>query len=224
MAYYRDLTKISIDDYKEILRSSDLLPSWKVLGENIDESMDSIKEQGVQNVEELKNTLKDKAKVEAFSKQSGLAVDYLSVLRRVINGYHPKPNRIKDFPGTPANIPTKLESLGLKNTLQLYTEILTPAKRKELSNKTGISENNIMRLARLTDLSRIKWVNHTFAFVLLEAGYDSAGSVADADFEEMYFSIKQLNKEREIYKGNIGAHDMKRCVEAAQDLEFEVEY
>ena len=81
-----------------------------------------------------------------------------------------------------------------------------------------------MRLARLTDLSRIKWVNHTFAYVLMEAGYDSAGSVADADYKKMYTSIKQLNLEKEIYKGNIGANDMKRCVEAAQDLELDVEY
>jgi hypothetical protein len=34
----------------------------------------------------------------------------------------------------------------------------------------------------------------------------------------------QLNKEREIYKGNIGTHDMKLCVEAAKYLDFEIEY
>ena len=224
MAYYRDLTKISIDDYKKILHSGDLLPSWQVLKEDIDKNMDIIKQQKIQNLEELKTALKDKAKVEIFSEQSGLSIDYLMVLRRVINGYHPKPNRIKDFPGTPTDIPTKLEALGLKNTVQLYNEVLTPAKRKELSLKTGIKEEDIMRLARLTDLSRIKWVNHTFAYVLMEAGYDSAGSVADADYKKMYTSIKQLNREKEIYKGNIGANDMKRCVEAAQDLELDVEY
>ena len=101
MAYYRDLTKISINDYKEILHSGDLLPSWQVLKEDIDKNMDIIKCQKIQNLEELKTALKDKAKVEIFSEQSGLSVDYLMVLRRVINGYHPKPNRIKDFPGTP---------------------------------------------------------------------------------------------------------------------------
>jgi hypothetical protein len=33
-----------------------------------------------------------------------------------------------------------------------------------------------------------------------------------------------LNAERKIYKGNIGVNDMKRCVEAAKGLDFEIEY
>ena len=71
---------------------------------------------------------------------------------------------------------------------------------------------------------RIKWVNHTFAYVLLEAGYDTAEKVADADYKELYEKVKKLNEEREIYKGHIGVHDMKLCVEAAKDVSLEVEY
>jgi hypothetical protein len=48
--------------------------------------------------------------------------------------------------------------------------------------------------------------------------------VANADYNKMYEKIKQLNKERKIYNGNIGAHDMKLCVEAAQGLDFDIEY
>jgi hypothetical protein len=58
----------------------------------------------------------------------------------------------------------------------------------------------------------------------LEVGYDTAKKVAYADYNQMYEKIKQLNEEREIYKGNIGAHDMKLCVEAAQGLDFDIEY
>ena len=81
-----------------------------------------------------------------------------------------------------------------------------------------------MKLTRLTDLSRIRWVNHTFAYVLLEAGYDTAESVAKADYLELYETVKQLKQERQIYKGNIGANDMKLCVEAARGLSFELVY
>ncbi len=57
----------------------------------------------------------------------------------------------------------------------------------------------------------------------MEAEYDTAKKVADADYKKMYEKIRQLNKERELYKGNIGAHDMKLCVEAAQGLDFDIE-
>jgi hypothetical protein len=81
-----------------------------------------------------------------------------------------------------------------------------------------------MKLTKLTDLSRIKWVNHTFAYVLLEAGYDTAEKVANADSQKMYEIIKQLNKERENYNAHIGERDMKMCIESAKGLSFEIEY
>ena len=43
MGYYIDLTRISIDEFKDILRSIELIPSWKILVENIDDNFDLIK-------------------------------------------------------------------------------------------------------------------------------------------------------------------------------------
>ena len=223
MGYYIDLENMSIDEYKKILKDADLIPSWMILKENIVKNLDIIKKQNIRNLDELKKVLKTKDKVQEFSKQSSLPEKYLTVLRRVINGYHPKPNRFKDFTCISEDIVVKLEASGFKNTLQLYEEILTNKKRNELAGKTGINKNEIIKLSKLTDLSRIRWVNHTFAYVLLEAGYNTAENVANTDYNKMYETIKQLNKKREIYKGNIGAHDMKLCVEAAKGLDFEIE-
>ena len=224
MGYHIDLESISIDKYKGILKSAGLIPSWKILKNNIEENLDLIKNQNIHNLEELKKALKDKNKVHEFSKQSGLPEDYLTVLRRVVSGYQPKPNRFKDFPNIEDEIVLKLEASGIKNTLQLYERVLTPEKRQLLSDQTGISKGEVMKLTKLTDLSRIKWVNHTFAYVLMEAGYDTAETVANADYLELYETIKQLNKEREIYKAHIGANDMKLCIESARGLDFEIAY
>jgi hypothetical protein len=224
MGYYIDLAAISIEAYKSILKETDLLPSWKILGADIDKNMDAILRKDITNLAMLIGAIKTKSKVQEFAGRSGLSIEYLTVLSRVIRGYHPKPNRFQDFPNMPSEIPAKLASLGIKNTLHLYTYVLTPEKRKAFSRKSGISIAQIDWLTRLTDLSRIKWVNHTFAYVLCEAGYHSARDVAHADPQEMYERIKKLNSERMFYKGNIGAKDMARCVEAAKWLEFEIVY
>jgi len=224
MGYYIDLKNISLDAYKEILKSADLLPSRMVLKENIDAIFDAINTQKIENVDELRTALKNKNKLQDFSKQSGIPEDYLRILIREVNSYRQKPNKIKDFPGISENVILKLENLGLKNTLQLFDKILTPQSRNELSSQTEISEREILKLAKLTDLSRIRWVNHTFAYVLLEAGYDTAEKVADADYKALYETVKTLNEEREIYKGHIGVHDMKLCVDAAKDVSLEIEY
>jgi hypothetical protein len=224
MGYYIDLKNISIDDYKEILRTADLLPSHMILTKNIDEMFNLIKKRKIENVEELRTALRSKNKLQDFSKHSGISEDYLKILIRNVNGYRQKPNRIKDFPGVSERAILMLEQLGIKNTLQLFDNILTQQSRDELSSQTEISERELLRLAKLTDLCRIRWVNHTFAYVLVEAGYDTAEKVADADYQELFEKVKKLNEEREIYKGSIGVNDMKRCVHAAKGLTFDIEY
>jgi hypothetical protein len=224
MGYYIDLKSISIDKYKEILKTAELIPSWKILEKDIDKNLDVIKKCNIKNLDELLIALKDKDKVQEFSKRSGLEEDYLAVLKRVVNGYRQKPNRIKDFTCITEKTVVKLEKVGIKNTLKLYDMILTDEKREAISNKTGINKDEIIKLAKLTDLSRIRWVNHTFAYVLLEAGYDTTEKVANADHQELYKVVKQLNEKRKIYNAHIGVRDMKMVVEAAKDLIFEIEY
>ncbi len=224
MGYYIDLKSISIDNYKEILRTTELIPSWKILEKDNNKNLNIIKKHDIKNLDELLIALKDKTKIQEFSKQSGLPENYLATLRRVVNGYQQKPNRIKDFICVDEDIVVQLEEIGIKNTFKLYEEIIVRKKRNEFSIKTGISKSEIIKLTKLTDLSRIRWVNHTFAYVLLESGYDTAEKVANADYKKLYETIKQLNKEREIYNAHIGERDMKMIIEFAQGLDFEIEY
>jgi hypothetical protein len=58
----------------------------------------------------------------------------------------------------------------------------------------------------------------------LEASYDTVKKVANADYKELYEKVKRLNEEREIFKGHIGLHDMKLCVEAAKGVSLEIKY
>ena len=224
MGYYVDLKTISIDYYKEVLKTAEILPSWKVLKSDIDKNLNTIKRHNINNLDELLVMLKDKGKIQEFSEQSGLPVNYLSVLKRVVNGYRQKPIRVKDFTCIDEDVVFRLEKIGVKNTFHLYKEALTNEKRKELSKKSGISSEKIKQLAKLTDLSRIRWVNHTFAYVLLEAGYDCVQKVAKANHRKLYETIKQLNKEREFYKASIGERDMKMIIESAKSLDFEIRY
>ena len=224
MGYYIDLKSISIDAYKEILKAKTLIPSWKVLENDIDGNLSILKTHNINNLDELLITLKDKTKIQKFSRQSGLPDNYLAVLKRVVKGYRPKPNRIRDFACVSEDIVLKLEKIGIKNTLKLYKEILTGEKRNQLSRKAEIDDTEVMKLTKLTDLSRIRWVNHTFAYVLLESGYDTAEKIAKADYKELYETIKQLNNERKIYNAHIGVNDMKMVIESAQILDFDIEY
>jgi len=224
MGYYINISDISIDQLKEILHHADLLPSRHILKENIDARLDVIKGQNISNVEALQKSLSSNKKLQEFSKLSGLEEGYLKILVREINSYQPKPNKIKDFPNIDLTVVSKLEVEGINNTFQLYSRVLNREGRIELAKKVELDINEIDRLTKLADLSRIRWVNHTFAYVLLEAGYGTAEKVASADYKELYNTVIAMNEERKLYKGHIGVHDMKLCVEAARGLSTDITY
>ena len=198
MAYYRDLKAISLTDYQAILENADLLPSRRVLQEDVAARFAILRAQGLVSVADVQSTLKTKAKVQAFARESGLDEEYLAVLRREINSLQPKPNKLADFPETPEAVVSALAELGIKHTAQLYERVRTPADRAALAVEAGVDEGEILRLAKLTDLSRIRWVNHTFAYMLLELGYESAAQVAAADPVALHAELDRLNDERGI--------------------------
>jgi hypothetical protein len=218
MAYYINLNDITLDEYQATLKAADLLPSRRILQQNTETVFSLLKAQGLKTLADLQAALKTKPKLMGLAEQTGIDADYLTILIREINSLQPRPNKLADFPETPAGVVEKLADIGIKHTLHLYDRILTPAGRVALAAEIGVDAEAILRLAKLTDLSRIRWVNHTFAYVLLEVGYDTSAKVAQADPAQLYTDVKALNAEREIYKGQIGLHDMVLCVNAAKDV------
>jgi hypothetical protein len=224
MGFYVDLMKISLDDYREILMNADLLPSRMLLKDNIDAKFDLLKKQQIETVDDLRAILKNKKRLHGISEKTGISIDYLKVLIREVNSYRQKPIMLNDIPGVTDDTIKRLNELNIRNALHLYERVLSEENRRQLSKETGVTESEILRITRIIDLSRIRWVNHTFAYVLLEAGYDSPKKVAEADYNELYSTVKRMNEEREIYKGHIGLHDMKLTVAAAQDVSLDIQY
>jgi hypothetical protein len=224
MGYYIDLSSISVDSYKAKLESSDLLPSRLILRDKLDERFNYFKSIGIKTLQELQQTLKRKNKLAELSNLNLFSGDYLLILLRELNSIHPKPNKIKEFIGISTDTISKLEKIGIKNTFELFDKIITRKSRKELEILAGIANLEIMELTKLTDLSRIKWVGAMFARVLFESGFDTLEKVSKAKHEDLYKRITQLNKERKLYKGNIGVNDMKLCVNAAREVPLEIEY
>jgi len=224
MGYYIDLQKISLDEYRHKLETAYLIPSRMILKEKLDERFGYFKNIGVQNIQELQQTLKKKDRFAELVKEKWFSEEYLTVLLRELNSIQPKPNRIADFTGISVETIARLEKAGIKDTLKLYDWVTTPEKRKQLAGQTGISHDEILELTKLTDLSRIKWVGATFARVLYQAGYDTVEKVSKANYQELYEKIHRLNKEQNLYKGQIGLNDMNLLVEVANDVSLEIHY
>lgn len=224
MGYYIDLEKITLDDYQSKLESAYLPPSRMVLKERTDERFGYFKRIGIKNVNELIHLLKKKNKLAELSKAECFTSDYLTILLRELNSTLPKPNKIADFPGIAKDIADKLENAGIKNTEKLFDFVKTKLERQKLAEKSGINENDILELTKLTDLSRIKWVGVTFARMLYEIGVDTVEKASKADPVDLHEKINRMNRDHLVYKGQIGLNDIRIFVNAAKEVPLEIEY
>ena len=224
MGYYIDIEKITIDEYQAKLVSAYLPPSRMMLKDRLDERFGYFKSIGIKNLKELMQILKKKDKASELADVECLSGDYLTILLRELNSMLPKPNKFAEFTGISKEIVAKLEKIGINNTQKLYDKVITKSDRQKLAELTGISEKDVLELTKLSDLSRIKWVGVTFARMLYDIGIDTVEKATKANPVELHASITRLNKEKNIYKGQIGLNDIKIFVHAAKEIPLEIEY
>lgn len=224
MGYYIDLKNLTIDDYRTKLITAYLPPSRLILKEKLDERFGYFKEIGIRNIEELIRLLKKKDKLKELQEVDFLSGEYLTILLRELNSTLPKPNKIADFTEISSETIGKLEKIGITNTERLYDKVIKRSDRQKLANITGLDERDILKLAKLTDLSRIKWVGVTYAQILYDLGVDTVEKVSKSDPIDLHSRVNQMIKERNIFKGTIGLNDIKILVEVATEIPMEIEY
>jgi len=83
--------------------------------------------------------------------------------------------KIEDIEGIGAAYAKKLIAAGIKTTDNLLEAAATPAGRKNLAEKTGISEKMILEWVNLADLFRIKGIGEEYSDLLGEAGVEFRG-------------------------------------------------
>ncbi|MDY6959110.1 MAG: DUF4332 domain-containing protein [Halobacteriota archaeon] len=215
MAYHIDAEKTSLDDLRKRIEGTDLVPSRVTLLDGIETKFKTLEEKGITTLASLHKELKNAKRLEAVSKETGIDAQYLTLLRREIGGYFPKPIALKAFDWLPKEEIAKLEEDGIRNTAALHKATRSKEDSTELEKRTGVDRDILDALAHLADLTRVQWVSPTAARMLLEAGYDSVSKVASADAEVLSDALKRVNEENGFFKGNIGLRDIKRLVRAA---------
>ncbi|MEA5078692.1 MAG: DUF4332 domain-containing protein [Anaerolineaceae bacterium] len=202
MQYNLDLSKISIDSYKELLRNQNLLPGRRILWENLDGNFLKIQELGVDNIEQLRKILSTPQKLVDFASRSGIPVDYLTILKREMGSLEQKPVLLSDFPGI---MPTKIAALAALSikTSRDYLE--------KYFNQEG-------ELSCLCDLVRINGIGPVAARAFYEAGYHSVKAIAEAQAADILAKVTAINIEKGYYKATLGVKDMQFCIDFARLL------
>ncbi|MBK9923788.1 MAG: DUF4332 domain-containing protein [Anaerolineales bacterium] len=215
MAYHIDAEKISLADLQKRIEATDLVPSRTSLLDGLGQNMKVLEKQGVTTLAHLRNELKTSRRLETLAKTTGIETQYLTLLRREIEGWFPKPFPLKDFDWIPKSEVAKLERHGIRNAADLYEAANSKIKRTTLAKSTGADIVILETLVQLTDLTRVQWVSPTTARMLLETGCNSAARLAKMNADELCEALVNVNAGNRFFKGKIGLRDVKRLIHAA---------
>jgi len=218
MRYYVGLERITLEEFFSKLQEVSVLPSQKVLREAPEERRLCLQKQGIHHLHELEAALKSKRRIAELSAKTGLTLDYLTLMRRELDRYHPRPIVFAEIPGLNEHVLEKLSQNNIRNTMHLFDMVITAENRQHLADRTGITLDEVAELTRLADVSRIMWTTPAFVRLLVEAGYDSVEKIADADCRTMYERLAATNGAKSYYRGRLTERDIWLFIRYAKDV------
>jgi hypothetical protein len=222
--YHIDLEQFSLEKFRHILETSELLPSRRILKEKIPERFAILEGMRIRNLKALTGALSTNKKIERFSQESGLPQDYLEILKRQTKIYTPYPIPLKKIPGIAPEYIERLAAIGIKQTKQLFERAKSAKDRAELSGLADVPGEALLELVKMSDLARAGWVGPIFARLIYEAGADTLDELSKRSPEALFERLRAVNEEQKLTKGSFTAKDIASCIEIAKELPKVIEY
>jgi predicted flap endonuclease-1-like 5' DNA nuclease len=108
--------------------------------------------------------------------------------------------KLVDIEGIGPAYAQKLEAAGLKSLEDFLNKATTPKARKELAEKTDISDALILKWANRADLYRIKGIGSEYSDLLEAAGVDTVPELAQRKPENLLEKMDVVNKEKQLVR------------------------
>lgn len=218
VSYHLDLEQFSLDQFRRILETEELLPSRRMLQEKIPERFAVLERVGIRNLKDLTAALSSKKKVTRFARESGLPAEYLANLRRQTLIYTPKPIPLAKFPDVDPEHVERLAAIGIKQTRQLFEQGQTREGRQGLAEQADVPVEAVFELVKLSDLARVGWVGPIYARLIYEAGAQTLDELSRQSADDFFKRLQAVNEERSYTKAAFSAKDMARTIDLAQEL------
>jgi len=131
---------------------------------------------------------------------------------------------IQDVEGIGPTYGEKLEAAGIKDTDALLVATATKASRKELAEKTDLSESSILKWANMVDLYRINGVGSEFSELLEAAGVDTVPELAQRRADNLAAKMIEVNDAKKLTRRTPTESEVEKWVEHAKTLDRAIEY
>jgi len=131
---------------------------------------------------------------------------------------------IADIEGIGPAYAEKLKAAGVKTVEGLLEKGASRKGRKDMAEKTGISEKLILEWVNLADLFRIKGIGEEYSDLLEEAGVDTVAELAQRKADNLHAKLEEVNSAKKLVRRTPTLDAVKDWVEQAKKLPRMVEY
>ncbi|HST19936.1 MAG TPA: DUF4332 domain-containing protein [Blastocatellia bacterium] len=118
----------------------------------------------------------------------------------------------------------KLIQIGIETTSDLLEQGASPKGRKDISDKTGITEKLVLRWVNHVDLFRIKGVGEEYADLLEASGVDTVPELAQRKAENLVQKLAAANEERKRVRQLPSLAQVTAWIEEAKTLPRVITY
>ncbi len=132
--------------------------------------------------------------------------------------------KIEDLEGIGPATTEKFQAAGIKDTDALLAYSRSARQRKELAEKTGLAEAQILKFANMVDLYRIKGVGSEYSELLEAAGVDTVPELARRNAANLTHAMLAVNEEKKLTRRLPAETEVARWIEQAKTLPRMLEY
>ncbi|MDZ4299137.1 MAG: DUF4332 domain-containing protein [Moraxellaceae bacterium] len=132
--------------------------------------------------------------------------------------------KIEDVEGIGPVLGDKLRAAGVKDTDTLLSNSKTPAQRKALAEKSGLTDKQVLKFANMVDLYRINGVGSEYAELLEAAGVDTVPDLARRRPDNLTAAMAELNATKKLVRRTPTEAEVTKWIAEAKDLPRALEY
>jgi predicted flap endonuclease-1-like 5' DNA nuclease len=131
---------------------------------------------------------------------------------------------ITDIGGIDGDVAASLKSAGIRSTAKLLEQARTVKGRKDLAEKTGLPEKQLLCWANMADRMRIKGISKEYAELLQAAGVNTVKELRYRSPANLAKAMAEANTKRKMVRLLPSEKVVTRWIETAQKLELKIKY
>ncbi|MFO7697799.1 MAG: DUF4332 domain-containing protein [Anaerolineae bacterium] len=131
---------------------------------------------------------------------------------------------IKLLRGVDDKLAATLKGLGLTDSDKFLAATRTPAGRKDVAEKAGISADLVLELTNRADLARVKGIAQVYSDLLENAGVDTVLELSNRRADNLTAKMAEINAEQKLSKRNPPMSFVEDWIAQAKALGRGIEY